>query len=77
MLPRIAKTGEITFSGDCKNPVERTIDVGEGRLAIAVSLDSERIGFLHKWRDYIWMEAWLGYASTLGGWVCECRVGGW
>lgn len=68
--------GEITFPGDCKNPVERTVDVGEGRLAIAISWTSEKAGFPRKWRDYIWIEAWLGCGSTLGGWVCGCRVGG-
>lgn len=76
LLPRRAKTGEITFPGDCENPVERMSDGGEGRLAIAVSLNSERVGSQHKWRGCIWIEAWLGRGSTLGGWVCVCRVGG-
>lgn len=67
---------EKTFPGDYKNPVERTINVEEGTLTIAISLNSKRVDFPHKWRDYIWKGAWLGYSSTLGGWVGGCRVGG-
>lgn len=32
LLPRRAKTGEITFPGDCKNLVERMIDGERGDL---------------------------------------------
>lgn len=31
-----AKMGERTFPGDWENPIERKIDVGEGRLAAAI-----------------------------------------